>query len=570
MAWIVALVFVLLAPASMARAACTPDCSGGGTYSAGGPSTRAPYCTGNAVNTKSVKGDTLGINLGYYAAGDQYVCGQYADQTWWIQARGAGTPAVVVSGTTPAAGNGQNGYMANPGPNENRLDNRGAASGPANNRIYQSPVALPATFAASAMPVSFVKARSRPNSGTGTSEYPCADGVSRSCIEYVDVFTFVSAPPDSDGDGLTSDEFRPGWAGSGAEKLRLNTSAMDSRLADWPSLSRSGLTLPSLTGARDALQHPHPQYMYGVLNRSDIEVPVAATYYPGVSGSGRGYQGDVNTVGTTAILRLLFDDVAPRQESPRSPGRQGLINWAQRGLDYYQLYKLGHAWGWDAPTAGWGGIFHGHKVMALGAARLLGHSALVGMIQAGERVWFEDMHVYRSTADNRVYWGITTHSFCSNAGTCGSGSPFCAARSNTWDANCCANTDKPGYPFQHLNGSSGWKLIVELTGSRALWDNNDSLELYERSWAGTRGPGHVKKSPAGQYCGANNQGGNTNRDVIAVNGAGYYRCNLCEQMWPKFGTSSSPPPPDPGPDPTPEPEPEPTPQPLPPPVQLTP
>lgn len=554
MAWFLAFALVLLAPASIARAACTPDCAGGGTYSADGRSTSAPYCTGSSVTATSIKGDTVGITLGNYAAGDQYVCGQYADQTWWVQARGTGTPAVVVSATAPAAGNGQNGYMANPGPNENRLDSRGAASGPQNNRIFQSPVALPATFPASAMPVSFVKAKSRPNSSQATAEYPCVDDGSRSCLEYVDVFTFVASAPDSDGDGSTADEFRPGWAGSARDKLIANTAAMDTRLANWPSLSRSGLSLPSLTGARDALRHPRPHYMYGVLNRSDIEVPVASTWFPGVSGSGAGYQGDVNTVGTTAILRLLFDDVNPLQESPRSVGRQGLINWAQRGLDYYQLYKLGHQWGWDAPTAGWGGIFHGHKVMALGAARLLGNQGLVAMLQAGPNVWFEDMHVYRSTTDQRTYWGITGHPFCATSGRCGDGNPFCSAKTDTWDANCCANTEKPGYPFQHLNGSAGWKLIVELTGSRSIWDNDDALDLYERSWAGTRGPGHVKKSPAGQYCGPSNQGGNTNRDVIGVNGAGYYRCALCEAMWPRFGTQGGGNPPvDPVPDPLPAP-----------------
>ena len=145
--WLLAIAALILAPAA-SRAACTPDCAGGGTFGATAKSVNAPYCSGNSVTDASPQGGNLAstIRLNF---SKNHTCGQYADGSWWIQTSGG---AVTVSSINVTGANTIGaGYTANPIGDQHSYDaNRGRAGG--SNLPWDPP---PVTYS-SGFPVSFV------------------------------------------------------------------------------------------------------------------------------------------------------------------------------------------------------------------------------------------------------------------------------------------------------------------------------------------------------------------------------------------------------------------------------
>ena len=318
---------------------------------------------------------------------------------------------------------------------------------------------------------------------------------------------------------------------------------MDANISRLPGFGSAGVSgLPSIASAAACFQSPDLYYMQadrqGGNQSTDAEQPYSAMACS--VHNGRSYQGYVAIAKTTAILRLMFDDVksAALLDNPRSQARQALINWVASGLDSYQANSMGWEPGPKAITGAWGGTVHGEKVVALGAAALLDDPTLKNNLAQGDH-YFEDQNTYVSAVDNRPYWGVDFNAepqCATDAGTCGGdrNQAWCVdAKRDTWDRVCCGSK---GYPKQVMNVAGGWAMIINGMGARSIWGDDDAVDLYVGTYAGNRGAGHAPHSSnsgatPGWYCGNSNRGSGTNQTQT-----GYYTCELCETMFPFFGS----------------------------------
>jgi len=527
-------------------------------------STRAPWCTtqGQPIQYTSVRGTQFSVSLGAYGGSNQYVCGQYADQTIWVVGNNnAGSRGVVVQSMTPAPGSSQNGWEVNPRFDQNSIDGRGNGN---TRGVYSSPPALPAAFSGSQLPASFVKGVSRPAAvaANGTCEKGGEDN--RSCFQYIDVITFVSAVPDSDGDSSTADEFRPAFHGASNSKPGpYRTDMMSSALGSWPSYSPGSIAgEPDLAACERSQRHPILEFQQ--LNFSDSDVPMDSAAGPYGTKS---YQGGFALNSTACMLRTLLSDAAVSQETPtRSVGRQLLINIVQRGIDMYGAYRTGRRWRF-LTGGGWGGHWHGQKPYATVAAHLLRESGLMSFArsEAGPTFW-EDGQANRGS-DGRMYYGYTqggpcTSGFTDNTASADKGvKVYCAPKTpaGPWDSNCL-DIQGQAYPLQHINISTGMATLVHALRAESTWNDATYMEWAYAVGKGPRGPGHQGGKPYKLYCGTSNKNGMTNwPQDPGYNG--YYRCAFCEEMFDAFSgaapVNQPPPPAEPPP-----------PEPLPAPVQL--
>jgi hypothetical protein len=530
-------------------------------------STRAPWCSsdGRPIQYASARGTQLSVDLGAYGGSNSYLCGQYADQTVWVVGNASGgTRGVTVASTSPAPSGDKHGFEVNQAFSVNGIDGRGNGD---TRGAYVRPPALPQTYAGAQLPASFVKGVSRNVAVESNGTCDPAGIDNRSCIQYVDVITFVAQVPDSDGDGSTADEFRPAFHGAASAKPGpYRTDMMQAALASWPNLSPSAPgSKPDLADCEKSQRHPILEFQQ--LNYSDSDTPLDSAIGPF---GNKSYQGGfaLNTV--ACALRTLLADAAVAQESPtRSVGRQLLINVVQRGIDMYGAFRTGRRW--RPEIGGWGGHWQGQKPYALMAGHLLGEAGIrrFARSESGATFW-EDGQAYRGS-DGRTYYGFRSGGPCddfSGDNTVSSNKTiqvYCAPKppAGPWDANCI-DIQGQAYPLQHFNIATGMATLVLALGAQSTWNDDVYLEWARALGTGTRGPGYSAAKPYKLYCGPSNKNGLSNWPQDAFYN-GYYRCPFCERMFDVFGANlpiggggggggSEPPPP--------------TPEPLPAPVQL--
>jgi hypothetical protein len=515
--------FLLAALPGAARAAC--DCATSGV---------APYCSGNSVTVSSGRGgsptDTLSVQFD-----TSYQCGQYATGDFWVA--GQGSPKVVrVTRTTPDWDGNRNGWDANRPFDQQHLDRRVP-------EFVGAPTLPSGGYNVGSGPVSFMKAIGR-NTVNSSIPYQCDNGSTReTCVKFTAVVTFVPAPPDSDGDGRTDDEFRPGSTGT----TKLGPYRVDMLQARVDALP--GLSASSAPGRDDfSFAEIYDRYGHGCaityLSGGVFQQIAPSDCYERGSVSTNGNPVYGNTIAVNnrvAPLRFLLSDF--NWSNPTHRG--ALLAYVQHGIDIGQDVSGG--WrsraasrpignGYLAP----GGIAVGHKSPVVFAAYMLQTPALSLVAQGN--YYFESDQVYRSPVDNRVYYGVGiagTNPYCPDDGTGIEGSIHCYHPSKRMDASCAGSGKS--YQSQVTNSAPYAALWVQILGAQASWNDSPWLE-YSRAWKeGGRAPGHLHYlwSNGLSTNGCDNQRWNTGYE----NGFG-------EQMWAAFKNvqaGSTPPPPPPPP-----------------------
>jgi hypothetical protein len=422
--------------------------------------------------------DTLSVQFD-----SSYQCGQYATGDYWIV--GKGSPASVrVTATAPAWDGTRHGWDANRRFDQQHFEKRVP-------EFAGAPTLPGSGYNVTGGPVSFMKAIGR-NTSPGAGAYQCADGNAReTCVKFSSVVTFVASPPDSDGDGRTDDEFRPGP--SGAAKLGpFRVDMLEARVNAFPRLSTS--PVPN----RDDFSLAEIQARYGkgcaitYLYSSVFQQIAPEDCYRrgGLSTSGNPMYGNTIAVNNRAApLRFLLSDFNWSNASHRA----ALIAYVQHGIDLAQLAKDG----WRTRAAGIpvgngylapGGISVGHKSPVVFAAFMLNQAALAAVATAN--YYFESDQVYRSSVDNRVYYGVGiqgTNAYCPDNGS-GPGGVHCYHPSKRMDAGC--DGDGKSYQSQVSNSAPYAALWVRVLGAENFWNDAPWLE-FARAWKeGGRAPGH--------------------------------------------------------------------------------
>lgn len=496
-------------------------------------STSGSYCTGNSIAVSSGVGgppaDTITIDFA-----SAYQCGQYANGDFWVV--GEGSPKTVrVTAAAPSWDGSRHGWMANSPIGQQRLDNRIP-------EFAGAPPSLPQSFGVESGPVTFVKAIGR--NTTSTTAYRCdtQDSLRESCVKFDVAVTFVSAPPDSDGDGSTADEFRPGPFGS--SKLGpFRVDMLESRAQSMPRLPASAVPHRDDFSFREIRDRYACAYLYHY--GSVMQQITATDCLMRGSAPTNGqltYGNNIAVNNRVAPLRFLLDDF--RWSDPVA--RQALINFVQHGIDLAQMVHSG----WRTRAASKpigndylspGGIMIGHKSPVVFAAFMIRHPTLTA-IAAGNH-YFESDQVYRSSVDGRVYYGVGiqgTNPYCPDDGTGFEKGIHCYHPSKQIDAGCASSAG--GYQSQVSNSAPYDWLWVDKLGARTFWADDAWLE-FARAWrAGGRAPGHT------QYLWSN---GRTSCDNTRRNLG--YETPFADEMWSAFHATPAPPPAPPPPAPLPAP-----------------
>jgi hypothetical protein len=510
-----------------ARAAC--DCATAGA---------APYCSGSSVSISSPAGENVTISLD-----SSYQCGQYATGDFWVV--GKGSPQVVkVTGTTPGWDGKRNGWDANRPFNQQHMESRGITPN------FSGAPSLPSGgYNVSSGPVSFMKAVGRPQTSIDATRYVCTNGgdMRESCVKFSPVITFIPNVPDSDGDGRTDDEFRPGP--TGVTKIGpYRVDMLEARVAALPKLSTSAVPnrndysfekIRSRFGKGCAITYASDNIIQMI---AATDCLWEATYGNAIAVHNR-----------TIPLRFLLADF-----DWNNPVHKGaLIAYIQHGIDIAQHVSQG----WRTISAppptgtgylyGEGGILVGHKDPAVFAAHMLNQPAIRSAASGFH--FYESDQIYRSSVDNRVYYGKGsrgTNHFCPDNGSGTEGGVHCYHPSKQMDAGCGGSPKS--YQSQVSNSAPYTELWVRILGAQSAWNDEAWLAFYKAWYDGGRAPGHTQflwSSVAGSTS-CNNQRYNTGFTSI-----------FGDQMRAAFkGLGSTPPPPSPPPPSPPPPEPLPAPQ----------
>lgn len=493
-----------------ARAACncaTSEGNGAGTY-----------CTGNSVTYTSTVGQerteptsmtiTFGDPDGAGAEDDQYTCGQYANGEYWVLGKsdGGGNTVVRVLSKTPAWDGTKHGHQANVNAeNASSFDDQGGRYGGFSGAPQSFPHSYDVTGANS--PIIFSSIISRDHTGDSQSHTECndasGDGQHRSCHKFVAHTGFVNAIPDSDGDDYTSDEFRPGYAGTAAEKNGpFRVDMMNSRMSGFPRLDATQITVtkPNVTMVRESaessdLSHIHvsEQYVYGWVYDSNRECYTAG----GNAGSGSRHAYGTNVRVSTAgcILRLMLDDITAWDATEtdiasRNDLTRAAIGIVQKGLDFYSVNTdVGAYWGpTEDPSpsgADYSGINTGYENWGWFAAWALNQTAL--------NTWFADSNPYFSNGEWNVasdgvsYIGYTAaqHFICGLRLA-----PMCRAQSPLYpqfaDPSCAG---EQCYGDRNSNAAAVvWLMVNLVTGGATTWDDDNWLDSVY-SWREGGRPG---------------------------------------------------------------------------------
>jgi hypothetical protein len=513
--------------AGAARAAC--DCA---------TSTSGPYCSGNSVTVSSGVGgsptDTLTVQFD-----STYQCGQYVTGDFWVVGKGS-PQAVRVTSTSPAWDGSRHGWVVNMVADQQRLDSRVPD-------FAGAPSLAPAGYNVGSEPVSFVKAIGR-NTATSAGAYRCDDNGSlrESCVKFTAAVTFVNAPPDSDGDGSTADEFRPGPVG--VDKIGpFRVDMLESRAASLPRFSSSVISSRNDFSFDEIRGRYGCAYLYLFSGVFQQIMPTDCLIKGSASTAGElTYGNNIAVSNRVAPLRFLLDDF----NWNNAAHRQALTNYVQHGLDLAQMVHSG----WRTRAArrpigngyqsGEGGITIGQKEPVVFAAYMLQQSAVTNLARGN--YYMESDQVYRSPVDNRAYYGVGvegTNDYCPDGGGGFEGGIHCYHPTKRMDAGCGASVKS--YQSQVSNSAPYVALWVRLLGAESFWNDAPWLE-FARAWKeGGRAPGHTGYhwSNGLSPIGCDNKRFNTG-----------YESALGEQMWSNFknasgGGSPTPPPPPPPPPP---------------------
>jgi len=387
-------------------------------------------------------------------------------------------------------------------------------------------------------PISLLKANSVPvGADTPGALHVCQDywaAENRSCFNFVHVFTFVSAIPDSDSDGSTADEMRPSYMGTTkvyGSAVNLSAGFL-TRLDAMPAEVASGVASRSAwTLAQIATRYRWVQMNPLVGNGNEDHRPFI-NCEPAPVGTGPNGYGNVLNIGySTSLLRMMLDDFD--QTIPvGSSSRNAMVNYLQAAIDEYGTFLNGQTYESVAATAQTnpGGITVGHKIPVLAAAVLFDHAGMQDLVEngiGGAKKFFEDNTVY--TTGGIPYWGITGGLCATQTSNCSSvnRSTYCRPFSHAttpFDAGCCTGSDS--YPSQISNNISYQTLAVNLWGQETLW-NLPNVTSYAAQWE----DGGGNRSTAGFQC-SNAPSGSSNTGSSGNTG---YQSGFGEEMWDDFG-----------------------------------
>jgi hypothetical protein len=513
--WVAALCAVAwLGQPSPAHAAC--DCPTAST---------APYCRGSSISYPNKYGRSVSVDLGTPsgASDNVYTCGQYANGDFWIV--GKGSPrSVLVQSTTPAvqgSGSGlRNGFTVNPRLNENRYDGRQLPP--------IQPQSLPRSFPTGPQPLSFVKSMSATSTKSATGMHPCqdfeADGAeidARSCNQFTAIVTFVDAIPDSDSDGRTDDEFRPGFAGV-VKQGPFRVDQISSRVASMPSLSPGPVQSAgvwSLQDVADRFRWPriyHSDGSVDPMSQWQGQQSPRDNHRPSKCIQHISYGGNIICNDTAAILRVFLSDF-DRTLPLGSTSRRAMVGIVQAGLDVQSAMLDGMR---TAPSKmrirAYGSIFVGKKILSLMAAWALDDPQLKNTV-ANTNWFFEDEVIYRSPGGIPVFGLPRSQPECASVPANNCQDPdkeprsWCSPAAGELDRDswCCSGGIQ-NYPSSNSNATPYQTLIVKLLRAESIWNDATFLE-FGRGWM--EGRGSVNRSTRYAYCGPSNNGGLTNTRV---------------------------------------------------------
>jgi hypothetical protein len=295
---------IALALPSAAMAAC--DC---------GSKNPAQPCTGGAVTYTS---EQSSIGFEFQCEGGACRCGRFANEhDYWVAPARDGGVITITRMTPDQKGAGAslvNGAVADP-------KDSGSRQGWNGSQEYDASLTLKVPYrvdtAAVKRPVVVMKARSNPNNVAGNNK--CND--QRMCLDHVEALTVLSTPP--------GDVFRPPYFGT--EKPLIPLSRLDTSIL--PALAPTGSevsyarALASITSVPvdhiwtwTVREHFHPRINYG--------------------GPKSGYDGYVAQAELGAYLKMLTRPVNASEVSQRELLVRRV---AQRGIDYYHIFKNGGA-----------------------------------------------------------------------------------------------------------------------------------------------------------------------------------------------------------------------------------
>lgn len=504
----------------------------------------SPWCTGSSVSQTSPNSTTITVNFDA-----TYTCGQYANGDFWVV--GSGSPKMVDVGSTSPdweaatgspSGHYRNGWDTNLA-GCHHLDTR-------NLGYCGSAPSLPGSgYNVESGPISFLKVAGRNGNGSSTG-YLCDDqaGLRETCIKYSMVVTFVAAVPDSDSDGSTADEFRPGLSGAtklGPYRTDMLTTGLDHLgLFDADAVNNeSEITFSGLASRFSCAFF----YMWAPEPDTKQEYPqeTLPTDCLPISGASTGTYGtDFALLHRAIPLRFALDDF---DYAGNSTHKMALIRTVQHGIDLASEFNGGFRTRAADPTTGaaynntFGGVMVGHKDPVVFSAFMLSDSTLKGI--ATSRYYYESDQAYRSSVDGYVYYGIGSSgslNVCPDDGSGFEGGVHCAHPSEQMDASCrindggctsssCYLNQPASYYSQTSNSAPYTVLWLQMLHAGAYWEDTTPWTIWARSWLdGGRGPGHTHY----RWSGVESDNGceNTRNNTA-------YESPFANEMWTEFAAS---------------------------------